>query len=240
MTLSGISFRHISRTAICAVGASALMLAGAGAASAQSQTGWVGPTPAKGGVIYLHSSTITDTPGLAASTALYPSFGQSVPSFRMGVQSRLFKSGVLCQITPWQYNPSSTARLENKTSGDCGTGSYNSHGFVQVSDGVTWSNYVTFPTNPIDFTAPAAARSSQPAELETDLTTATNDNGETFGSAADAESPDAVPDLIASYGNDGTFGYVKADDVLAVENSASSVPLYTSDGITVLGSFDVK
>lgn len=240
MRLSTNPFGRVGRMAVCAVGAGALILASAGTASAASQTGWVGPTPAKGGVIYLHSSTISDTPALAASTALYPSFGQSVPSFRMGVQSRLFKSGVLCQITPWQYNPNSTARLENKTNGNCGTGSYNSHGFVQVSDGVTWSNYVTFPTNPIDFTAPAAARSAQPAAPAVDLSTSTNENGETFGSAAEADSPESIPDLIASYGNDGTFGYVKADDVLAVENAATSVPLYTSDGVTVLGSFDVK
>ncbi|MDJ0363365.1 hypothetical protein [Rhodococcus sp. H29-C3] len=242
MKLSTNTFNHAARAAVCAVGASALMLAGAGAASAQSQTGWVGPTPPKGGVVYLHSSTITDTPALAASTALYPSFGQSVPSFRMGVQSRLFKSGVLCQITPWQYNPNSTARLENKTSGNCGTGSYNSHGFVQVSDGETWSNYVTFPTNPIDFTAPPAvgSRSAKGDSPTTDLSIATNDSGKTFGSAANANSPESVPDLIASYGADGTFGYVKADDVSAVEKTAASVPLYTSDGVTVVGSLDVK
>lgn len=107
--------KTVVRGAFCAVGALALAVTGSGTASAQSQTGWVGGTPPTAGVIYLHSSTISDTPSLSASTALYPSFGQSVPAFRMGVQSRLFKSGVLCQITPWQYNPSSTSRLENRT-----------------------------------------------------------------------------------------------------------------------------
>lgn len=240
MSLSSVSRgRRYGRATVCAVGAAALMFASAGAASAQSQTGWVGPTPAVNGVVYLHSSTISDTPALAASTAIYPAFGQPVPAFRIGVQSRLFKSGVLCQITPWQYNPNSTARLENKTSGNCGTGSYNSHGFVQATDGVNSSTFVTFPTNPIDYTAPAAARSAQTA-APADLSTGTNTNGETFGSAAEADSPESVPDLIASYGNDGTFGYVKADDVVSVDDATTSVPLYSSDGTTVLGSLDVK
>ena len=191
--MRNLTIRSYFRAAVCAVGAGALALSGTGLASAQSQTGWVGPTPPKGGVIYLHSSTINDIPDLAASTALYPSFGQSVPSFRMGVQSRLFKSGVLCQITPWQYNPNSTSRLENRTTGNCGTGSYNSHGFIQVGDGETWSNYVTFPTNPINYTAPAApgARTAQVAPPTPEqLSGGTNENGETFGSAADPYPPD--------------------------------------------------
>ena len=216
-------------------------MTGSGTASAQSQTGWVGGTPPTAGVIYLHSSTISDTPSLSASTALYPSFGQSVPAFRMGVQSRLFKSGVLCQITPWQYNPSSTSRLENRTAGDCGTGSYNSHGFVQVSDGNQWSNYVTFPSNPIDFVAPPVAgqRSSRDTSAASSpAEEGINANGESYGSAEGAESPQSGPQLIAAYGEGGNLGYVQSDALVAP--GAGTLDLLDKDGTTVIGTFRVK
>lgn len=241
MKISKPGIRTALRGTVCATAVVAAALAGGGVSAAQSQTGWVGGTLPIDGVIYLHSSTITDIPALAASTAIYPSFGQSVPEFRMGVQSRLFKSGVLCQITPWQYNVNSTSRLENKTTGHCGSGSYNSHGFVQAGNGSTWSNFVTFPTNPIDFVAPAspAARATEAAPAIEELDIQTNANGQTFGTAVDANSPSENPDLIASYGADGTFGYVKSDDVAGV-NARASIPLYSSDGHSVVGSFDVR
>lgn len=241
MNLRTTGLRTALRGVVCTAAIGAAVVAGTGVSAAQSQTGWVGPTAPIDGVIYLHSSTISDTPQLAASTAIYPSFGQSVPEFRMGVQSRLFKSGVLCQITPWQYNVMSTSRLENATTGHCGSGSYNSHGFVQAGNGVTWSNYVTFPTNPIDFVAPAApsARTAQSTPAPEELASGTNANGQTFGSAVDANSPEESPDLIASYGTNGAFGYIRSDEVSTVDASAS-IPLYANDGRTVVGSFDVR
>src|SRR5699024_2307114 len=183
------------------------------------------------------TSTVTDTPQLKASTAIYPSFGQMVPAFRMGVQSRLFKSGVLCQITPWQYNPTSVSRLENSTEGDCGDGWYNSHGFVQVSDGTDWSTYVTFPTNPIEY-VPTNAEVQRHFEAKTVQNT-TNERGQTLGSAAEAESLEDVPDLIAAYGDDGQIGYVYSSALMSVDES-TSVPLYASDGTTVIGEFSVN
>lgn len=90
MNLGTTALRTALRGVVCTAAIGAAVVAGTGVSAAQSQTGWVGPTAPIDGVIYLHSSTISDTPQLAASTAIYPSFGQSVPEFRMGVQSRLF------------------------------------------------------------------------------------------------------------------------------------------------------
>lgn len=126
---------RLAASACATLAAAVLATANAGLGNAQSQTGWVGPTLPVGGTVYLHSSTISDTPELSASSVVYPSLGQMAPAFRMGVQPRLFKSGVLCKILNFTYNPTSVARLERATSGDCGTGSYNSNGFVSVSDG---------------------------------------------------------------------------------------------------------
>ena len=220
--------------------AAALATTAAGPAAAQSQTGWVGGTPPTDGIVYLHSSTITDSPALAASTVIYTSFGQMAPAFRMGVQPRLFKSGVLCQILNYTYNATSVPRLERATSGNCGSGSYNSNGFVSVSDGTDSAQYVTFPTNAINYTAPATARAATAYQAPADSSAAgTNAAGERLGSAATARAAKDVPDLILSYGSNGQLGYVKNRD-LTTKTSASSIPLLKADGTTVIGTFTMR
>lgn len=208
----------------------------AGPAHAQSQTGWVGGTAPTGGVVYLHSSTITDSPALRASSVVYSSFGQMVPSFRMGVQARLFKSGVLCKINPYVYNPTSVSRLEDGTAGDCGSGSYNSHGFVQVTDGGDWVPYVTFPTNPINYTAPANRTVYKAATSDVE---GRNSRGQTFGSAAQAKDANEIPDLVLSYGTSGQLGYVRAADLAGVGSGTRTLTLFKSDGVTQIGQFEV-
>lgn len=161
-----------------------------------------------------------------------------VPAFRMGVQSRLFKGSVLCQITPWQYNPNSVSRLENSTTGDCGSGWYNSHGFVQVSDGIDWQNYVTFPTNPIEYISTDDEVQIDGESVAMALEPSINDNGQTIGSAEDVDAPEDIPDLVVEYGTEGQIGYVSSDLLMSLEES-TSIPLYASDGTTVLGEFSI-
>ena len=86
---------------------------------------------------------------------------------------------------------------------------------------------------------------------------ATNDQGETYGSALEARTPQEEPDLIEAYGDDGTLGYVKADDLDSPEQTREEVldhidaqekgaipdvriPLYESDGETVIGTFTIE
>jgi len=81
-----------------------------------------------------------------------------------------------------------------------------------------------------------------------------NKNGQTYGSATDAASPDAEPELIRTIGVDGTIGYVLKKDLdgerpkspeeaIAMQNSRSpggrEIPLYDVDGETVIGVFHV-
>lgn len=83
----------------------------------------------------------------------------------------------------------------------------------------------------------------------------TNKNGQTYGSAADATSPETEPELIISIGVDGTEGYVLKKDIdgeqpkspeeaIAIQNSRSAggrdIPLYDLDGETVIGVFHVE
>ncbi|MFC7677372.1 hypothetical protein [Paenibacillus sp. GCM10028914] len=81
-----------------------------------------------------------------------------------------------------------------------------------------------------------------------------NKNGQTFGSSADATSPETEPELISATGVDGTAGYVLKKDLdgelpktpeeaIAIQNSRSpdgrDIPLYDVDGETVIGVFHI-
>ncbi|MEK4510512.1 hypothetical protein EJP82_23655 [Paenibacillus anaericanus] len=81
-----------------------------------------------------------------------------------------------------------------------------------------------------------------------------NENGQTYGSAADATSPETEPDLIRAVGVDGTVGYVLKKDLdgeqpktpeeaIAIQNSRPpdgyDSPLYDVDGKTVIGVFHI-
>lgn len=237
------------RIGVSIAAASLAVAVGAGDASAATKISWVGPTPpGQGGQIYLTTSTINNAP-LEASSRIYTSFGNSVAAGQMGVQARLFKSGVLCQITPYIYNPFPANTLTTNTYGDCGSGSYNSHGFVKYWTGTAYGDFLTFPTDPLDYTAPAArtAPTTTPVPSIT-----TNNRGQTAGSAESARTPDEQPDLIAAYGTNGEFGYVKKDDLAGdlpsqpseatthTDPAPRTIPLYALDGTTPVGSFTLK
>lgn len=89
-----------------------------------------------------------------------------------------------------------------------------------------------------------------------------NEQGETFGSLADSVSPDTEPDLIQAEATNGRIGYVKkvdldeANGTTASESFKSpedaiawqeerllkgdvSIPVYESDGKTIIGEFVV-
>ncbi|MFE5318386.1 hypothetical protein ACFQ88_06735 [Paenibacillus sp. NPDC056579] len=81
-----------------------------------------------------------------------------------------------------------------------------------------------------------------------------NKNGQTYGSATDATSPETEPELISAIGVDRTQGYVLKKDLdgeqpkspeeaIAIQNSRSpggrDIPLYDVDGETVIGVFHV-
>ncbi|MDR9748563.1 hypothetical protein RJQ12_24505 [Paenibacillus taichungensis] len=81
-----------------------------------------------------------------------------------------------------------------------------------------------------------------------------NKNGQTYGSSANATSPETEPELISAIGEDGTEGYVLKKDLdgelpklpweaIAIQNSRSpegrDIPLFDVDGETVIGVFHV-
>lgn len=82
---------------------------------------------------------------------------------------------------------------------------------------------------------------------------AVNKNNQTYGTAGGVETGDELPDLIAAIGEDGTKGYVRADDLYGNLPSSpeeavalmhdsdyldgGEIDLYASDGVTVIGKF---
>ncbi|PZT97032.1 hypothetical protein [Gordonia sp. CNJ-863] len=237
--------------AAAAIGVAAL-LGGTGGASAATVTGWVGPAGTTG---YLHTSTIINAPDLTAQSKIYHSFGQSSPDGKLGVRPRLFKSGALCQASDYQYNFYTATELTAGTENTCGSGSYNSHGFVALWNASTntYNEYVTFPSNPLNWTDPAAssARSAPTTITDADRKSGVNARGQKFGSAATADADEQADlDLILAIGNDGAVGFVKTADLnkapAANPESAKraagqrDIALWNREGNQRIGTFSIR
>jgi len=79
-----------------------------------------------------------------------------------------------------------------------------------------------------------------------------NDSGETYGSARSATSPAEEPDLIEAMATNGEVGYVRGSDLTLPATTPEdnirnndvyargfTIPVYASDGKTVIGEFVV-
>jgi len=102
---------------------------------------------------------------------------------------------------------------------------------------------------------PAIANILRPT---TDSIFPVNQNGETYGSLGDVNTPGKEPDLVSAKGEDGTEGYLKLEDMWGEQPNNPEeavaymkrqeeekarghkfIPLYASDGKTVIGKFKV-
>lgn len=233
--------RKHMRVAILATAAaiSATLLTTPASANAETQIGWTGGTPPLSGTIYLHNSSVTNDGGLHARSKLWTSFGNTVAPGTMGVRTRLFKSGVICEVVDYVYNMSWTSSVESQSTTDCGSGSYNSHGFVKVFDGSQFKEYVTFPSNPINYTAPSA-RTSQIKDETVSTARSFTVDGQSFGPASqDRNSIDRDPDFVAVYADNGRFGYARAEFVKTAKRGTST-PVRGADGKSEVGRFTIK
>jgi len=84
-----------------------------------------------------------------------------------------------------------------------------------------------------------------------------NSKGESYGSAADAANPSDLPDLIEVQATNGVFGYITKASFLGTPPTlqqvlsypkdsegnlvapSTTVPVYSSDGTTQVGTFDI-
>ncbi|MCJ0894378.1 hypothetical protein O4160_13600 [Rhodococcus sp. IEGM 1401] len=241
----------------------AVTLAVPGAAHAETVTGWVGPAGSNGaGVQFLNTSTIINSPNLTAQSKIYSVFGQQVAPGDIGVRARLFKSGALCEAVGYKYSFTGAASLTIGTTATCGTGSYNSHGFTAVWDGVSaYREALTFPSNPVNWTAPAARSAAPSATDETTVESGTNASGQSYGAGDTAANDAELPDLVAAIGTDGVQGFIEKsaldtaaaspDEATALEkqnvggtdvlgSAPKTVPVYASDGTTQISEFTIS
>ncbi|WP_144938534.1 peptidase M56 BlaR1 [Paenibacillus sp. 32O-W] len=100
----------------------------------------------------------------------------------------------------------------------------------------------------------------QPTSADSNITKPVfpkNNKGQTYGSAANVKSSDEEPDLIEAIGIDGNIGYVlkkdleedmpKSPEEAVARTKAKQlagniryIPLYESDGETVIGKFRIQ
>lgn len=230
------------------VGAAALTMPAT--ASADTLTGWIGPTLPVNGNALLHQSTIINSPSLIAQSKIWTVTGADVAPGGLGSRARLFKSGALCQAVDYRYNVRPAAEVMVGTTAQCGTGWYNSHGFVAAWDGVsTYKEYVTFPTDSLYYDVPVtlSARTQVPESI--DFESGVNNRGQSFGTGEGVESDADLPDLIAAIGTNGEIGYIQKaalggpaatpEQALASDSGSRTVPLYEQDGRTVIGEFAI-
>ncbi|MFC9982671.1 hypothetical protein [Gordonia sp. NPDC127522] len=217
--------------------AAALLNAGAGLATAQTVTGWTGPTPPHDGVVYLHNSSVSNDSGIVAKSKLWTATGQTVAPGYLAVRARLFKSGALCDLAGYEFNTQWAASLEVATSAGCGAGSYNSHGFIKVNSTSGTHEYVTFPSNPINYSGTATARSAQ-ANSEKPPTQTTSVGGKTYG-PHNGSDPEAQPDYIAAYADSGRLGYVSNDSLDRATKRGTQLTVVDQRG-NKIGSLTVK
>ncbi|MFD6517107.1 hypothetical protein [Rhodococcus sp. NPDC060176] len=230
---------------------SAAILATPGVAGADTLTGWIGPTLPVNGNALLHQSTIINSPNLIAQSKVWTVTGADVAPGGLGVRARLFKSGALCQAVDYRYNVKIAAEMQVGTTAVCGTGWYNSHGFVAAWNGTSsYKEFVTFPTDPLYFEVPASPSARAQAPESITIESGVNGSGQSFGSGEGVESDADLPDLVAAIGTNGEIGYIKKGELggpasspeqaLASNTGGRTVSLYDQDGQAVIGEFTVS
>ncbi|SHI11003.1 hypothetical protein SAMN02745823_02499 [Sporobacter termitidis DSM 10068] len=205
-----------------------------------------------GYTFYSQVGTSPDANGCDVSASTTVVSNTNVPTGYMGAQAYLYDAsdGSLWFSSGWAYNGSlrNTVFATHSTYVINGNGWYwFGNGDVQLWNGYSYVLYPTYNTPNIE------SATSKTSKVESNNSAAAygiNNNNQTFGSTAKAQSINTAPDLIYARGIDGTYGYVYKTDIYNAGRISSpeeamnaSVPqtisLYASDGTTVIGSFGI-
>ena len=164
----------------------------------------------------------------------------------MGGNAKLyFSNGILSKSTGMQYTEKYMVGKTWYTNFSTLSGKYYAKSQVAFYNG---NGYDKFDVNKSTIATYSSSKSStfEIDKLEI-FAYKVNENGETYGSELYAEACGELPDLIAATGTDGTMGYVRNSDLNpepktieeAIElNKITEIPLYSSDGETVIGVFE--
>lgn len=195
------------------------------------------------GYDYRYWSVISNNqPGeIYAQTTVCSEGEKEAPEGYFGGQARIYNSnGVLKKSSEWKYNtiPAIVPYVIYETN----SGYYYSKGQARFYTG---DGYITYACTATPNYAPNKIASDYSA-----MNIQRNENGEIYGSELFLSEIGVQPDLILAEGANGEIGYVRAEDIndssvttpqeaiLKMEDSTTSIiPLYSSDGVTVIGSF---
>jgi len=174
----------------------------------------------------------------------------NVPAGYMGAWAALYNSSdVLVKSGSWYYNQSANTSCVADSGLYSTKGQYYSYGKVKFYQG---SGYTTdYYTNKSPLIS-NLSRSVSTGTIDKIAVYDVNENGETYGrSGRYSLLVGEEPDLIAAYGSNGTYGYVRATDLeskqpenpqeavaISIENrKGRTIKLYDQDGETIIGTF---
>jgi hypothetical protein len=117
---------------------------------------------------------------------------------------------------------------------------------VALVGGMVVGTFNICPTIARAFSNPTQSLSSAPVFPR-------NQSGQSYGSDMHSTSPATEPDLVLACGTDGTIGYVKSSDLYGTQpktpeeavaqnpkvGDVKQIPLYASDGKTVIGKYNI-
>lgn len=200
------------------------------------------------GYTYVFRSLIhNETSGsLGYQTTVWVTSANSVPVGYMGVKARLYNSsGALKAYTDWDYNIVQTNSFLQSGTYSTTSGFYYSCGHVKLYNG---NGYTEFDSYATPYYSPS--RNDNP--IDRNLEIQYNEYGEVYGSELFLNEVGIQPDLILAENSQGLVGYIRnldlnydpvttLEDAIAYTKTSHEriVPLYLSDGRTVIGSFEI-
>ncbi|SCG82234.1 hypothetical protein DW1_0625 [Proteiniborus sp. DW1] len=190
------------------------------------------------------SSVSSDSESAWSGTFILLTEGNATAGY-FGANARLYdSSGTLLKSSGWYYNDEELAGLSNLTDSYYGKGTFYGKGQVRMYNGDGYNTYTTYSTP-----------YTQVMSINETITYSVNSNGQIYGSEYFLNIMGVEPDLIQAQGQSGVLGYIKAEDIgddyvpsspsaaIDYQNSLPNervIPLYASDGITVIDTFVVS
>ena len=201
------------------------------------------------GYTYTFCSNIhNETSGsIGYQTSVWVTSANYVPTGYMGAKARLYNtSGFLKAYADWDYNLVPTNTFLQSGVYATTSGAYYSKGQVKLYNG---NGYTTYDA----YISPIYSPRSNDCPADRNLTVQYNEYGEVYGSELFLNEIGIQPDLILAENTQGLVGYIRNADLNSVEISTledaiayaktsheRSIPLYLSDGRTVIGSFEIN
>lgn len=206
---------------------------------------------------YNKSKTQLQSTSIRGTVDIVSRSGQ-VPTGYIATLPRLYdEDGALVASSSWTYNSSPCLAMSYGTAPYSTPGTYYSQGQTKVYNGNGYTTQTSYRTPNESFGNRVSLENGEAItekNFDPEKIYSKNKDGQTYGSALYAVSPQAEPDLIIVKNVDGVVGYVyknvlngpeprNPEEAIEMQNSSKglprSIPIYASDGKTVLGNFEL-